>query len=150
MERQQVRSEHEITILRPADQVFAVLSDVRNTPKWHPSAIEEYFTSDPPVGVGSTRKSIAKAFGIRVENEAEVTVFDPNNALGLRSIQSPVPFEISILLTEVDGATTITWTEDLRPSGFLRAVTRVTSRLQNRQTRIGLRQLKQLIESGAL
>lgn len=61
-----------------------------------------------------------------------------------------VPFQISILLTEVDGATTITWTEDLRPTGFLRAVTRVTGRLHHRQTRIGLRQLKQLMESGAL
>ena len=145
-----VTSRFEVTVHRPVDEVFAVLSDVENTPTWHPSAIEERFTSDGPVGVGSTRRSVGRAFGIRVENEAEVTVFEPDQALSLRSIDSPVPFEISIVLTPADDGTRIVWTEELSPTGVVSVIVRATKRLHDAQTAKGLERLKSLMESGEL
>lgn len=139
-----------VTVDRPVDEVFGVLSDVEKTPTWHPSAIEERVTSDGPVGVGSTRRSIGRAFGVRVENEAEVTVFEPNQALALRSIDSPVPFEISIVLTPTADGTRIVWTEELSATGVASVIVRATKRLRDAQTAKGLARLKALMESGEL
>ena len=44
-----------ITIVRPIDDVFAVLTDVEKTGRWFPGDVEERWTSSPPHGVGSTR-----------------------------------------------------------------------------------------------
>lgn len=144
------RSEFDITIQRPVGDVFAVLSDVEKTAMWYPSPVSEHWTSEPPVGVGSTRKSVGKAFGVRTENEAVVTVFEPNEALGLRSTSGPVPFEISILFSADNGATHLRWINQLNPTGLSRLVVALTSRLHERQTERGLGNLKRLMESSQL
>ena len=92
-----------ITIERPIEDVFAVLTDVEKTPTWYPAVIEERMTSDGPLGVGSSRISISKSFGIRNENEAVVTSLEPNRAVTIRSISSEVPFEITITFTTSNG-----------------------------------------------
>jgi len=144
------RFQTSIRIARPVEEVFGVLADVEKTAIWHPSAIEERWTSSGPVGVGSTRHSVGKAYGAKVENEAEVTVFQPNRALGLRSIDSPVPFEISIEFEAVDGETMILWTETLRPAGAYKPVVSLTEPLHRRQTLRGLARLNELMETGEL
>ncbi|HSJ29025.1 MAG TPA: SRPBCC family protein [Acidimicrobiia bacterium] len=144
------RTEHAITIGRPVGDVFAVLGDVENTARWHPSAIEERWTSEGPIGIGSTRHSVGKAYGLRSENDAEVVLFEPPSALGLRSLVSPVPFEITILLRPEENGTAITWISELRPTGLLRLVVGATRPLHDRQTRRGLERRKALMESGML
>lgn len=144
------RSQLIVTIRRPIEDVFAVLSDVENTPRWHPQVIEEHRISDGPVRVGSTRRATGQAFGIRETNEAEVTVFEPPSALGERSISGRVPFEISIHLTPVPEGTEIIWTTDLRPTGFHRLVVFLTAAVQRRLTKHALENLRRLMEVGEL
>lgn len=52
-------------IKRPVEDVFRVLSNPENAPKWSLNALEEKLTSPPPVGVGSTRRAVVKSFGGR-------------------------------------------------------------------------------------
>ncbi|MDP9273746.1 MAG: hypothetical protein M3O93_09535 [Chloroflexota bacterium] len=40
-----------ITINRPIEDVFAVLTNVENTGKWLPADVTEWWTSEPPHGV---------------------------------------------------------------------------------------------------
>jgi carbon monoxide dehydrogenase subunit G len=139
-----------VTIRRPIGDVFAILSDVDKTSTWHPAAIEEHWTSEGPVGVGSTRKAVGKAFGIRSENEAEVTVFEPHRALGLKSISGPVPYEISIDLEPVDEDTKIDWVTEMKPEGLYKPIVSLTFGVFMRQLERGLQNLKDLMESGKL
>jgi carbon monoxide dehydrogenase subunit G len=142
-------SEVTVVIRRPPADVFAVLSNVENTSKWYSKQVTERWTSEGPVGVGSTRRSEGRAFGVRVENDAEVTVFDRDRALGLRSLSGAVPFEIEIRLTPAEGGTSVSWVTDLRPHGIYRAVVALTMGAHTRATRRGLLNLKELMESGA-
>jgi uncharacterized protein YndB with AHSA1/START domain len=144
------RSEVTVTIRRPPPDVFGVLSDVENTSKWYPKPVTETWTSEGPVGVGSTRRSEGRAFGVRVENDAEVTVFDRDRALGLRSLSGPVPFDIEIRLTPTEDGTSVHWVTDLQPRGIYTAVVGLTMRAHTQATRRGLLNLKELMESGAL
>ena len=66
-----------ITIDRPIEDVFAVVTDVTKTGRWFPADVEEYWTTPPPHGVGSVRHAIVTVGGRRAENDATVTEFDP-------------------------------------------------------------------------
>lgn len=48
---------HAITIGRPIEDVFAVVTDVEKTERWFPLKVKEWWTSEPPHGVGSTRRA---------------------------------------------------------------------------------------------
>lgn len=144
------RSEVTVSIARSPSEVFAVLSDVENTRKWYPKPVTEKWTSEGPVGVGSTRRSEARAFGMRVENDAEVTVYDRDQALGLRSITGPVPFDIDIRISPTEEGTRVDWVTDLRPRGLYKAVVALTMPAHTRTTHRGLLNLKSMMESGAL
>ena len=139
-----------VTIHRPVEEVFAVLSDVEKTSVWHPATVEEYWSSEGPVGVGSIRIAIGKAFGVRSENEAEVTVFEPNRALGLRVISGPVPAEISIDFVTVDEGTKVNWVTEMRPRGLFKLIVEMTFGVFMRQLENGLETLKEMMESGKL
>ena len=93
---------------------------------------------------------VERVFGIEFENEAVVTVFEPNRALGMRSISGPVPFEVAIRLAPVGSGTSIEWETEMRPKGFHRLIVPVTFRFFIRQLESGLNKLKQLMEEGAL
>ena len=49
-----------IVINRPVEDVFAVLTNVENAGKWFPGNVQEWWTSPPPHGVGSTRRARVK------------------------------------------------------------------------------------------
>jgi hypothetical protein len=125
-------------------------SGISYTSKWYPKPVTETWTSEGPVGVGSTSRSEARAFGVRVENDAEVTVFDRDRALGLRSLSGPVPFDKDIELTPTEEGTRIHWVTELRPHGIYKAIVALTIRAHTQTTRQGLLKLKVLMESGAL
>jgi carbon monoxide dehydrogenase subunit G len=144
------RSDVTVFIGRSPADVFAILSDVENTSKWYSKPVTETWTSTGPVGVGSTRRSEARAFGVRVVNDAEVTIFDRDQALGLRSLSGAVPFEIEIRLTPTNGGTSVNWATELRPDGIYRAIIPLTMGAHMRATRQGLLNLKELMESGVL
>ena len=64
--------EFSTVINRPVDEVFAVLSNPENTPKWESGSHEVKLTSDGPIGVGTTYRSVRTVLGRRLESEAEI------------------------------------------------------------------------------
>ena len=47
------KAEVSVTIDRPLEDVFAVLTDVEKTATWSAPTVEEHWTTPGPVGVGS-------------------------------------------------------------------------------------------------
>jgi uncharacterized membrane protein len=52
-----------ITIDRPPDEVFAYIANFENNPRWQKGMQSCNFTSDGPLGVGSTYEQVAKVLG---------------------------------------------------------------------------------------
>jgi uncharacterized protein YndB with AHSA1/START domain len=140
-----------VTINRPPEDVFAVLSDVRNVPLWSPNTIEERMLTDGPMGVGSRRVAVIKGFaGRTTANEAEMVGFEPNRRMVVKSVRSPVPFRITIDFEPVDGDTRLRWTADIRPGGVLRPTGPLMAALYRRVFRRDLRRLRDLMNAGEL
>ena len=140
-----------VTIDRPLPDVFRVLSTPEITPRWSVNAIEEHATTPGPAAIGSRRRATVRGFGGRTtENEIEITEFEPNGHIVVRSIESIVPFTSSWSFTPFDGATRVDWRWDFAFPGWLRPVDGLFGAIFARTMRRDLRRLKAMMEAGEL
>ena len=139
-----------ITIGRPIEEVFAVLTNVENTGKWFPGKVEEHWTSPPPHGVGSTRHAVATMFGRRSENDAVATEYEPPHRAVMQGTSPNAPFVVTLRFTPDGDGTRVDVTSDLRLRGAARVFGPLVGALYGQAWGRGLAKLKRLMESGAL
>jgi uncharacterized protein YndB with AHSA1/START domain len=109
-----------VTIARPVEDVFAVLSDVENVPKWSSNTIEETLLTPGPLREGSRRRAVIRGFaGRTMQNEAEMVDFEPNRRMVAKVLNAPFPAQIVIDFTPVDGSTRLDWTATISLGGIL-------------------------------
>jgi uncharacterized protein YndB with AHSA1/START domain len=109
-----------VTIARPVEDVFAVLSDVTKVPAWSSNTIEETLLTPGPLRKGSRRRAVIKGFaGRTMQNEAEMVDFEPNRRMVIKVLDAPVPADIVIEFTPVEGGTRLDWTGIVSPTGIL-------------------------------
>ena len=76
--------EKSIFINRPQQEVFDFVSNPANDPQWRSGAESAEWTSEGPVGVGSTYRSVDKLLGRKIEGTTEVTIWDPPPSVSKR------------------------------------------------------------------
>jgi uncharacterized protein YndB with AHSA1/START domain len=141
---------NEITIRRPIDEVFAVMTDVERTGAWFPGDVREHWTSPPPHGVGSTRHAVVRMRGRRSENDAVVTEFDPPNRAAMAGTSPNAPFVATLVFSFDDEGTHVVVTTDLMLRGASRIVGPFVAAWYGRAWARGLETLKRMMESGEL
>ena len=97
------RSVVSVAIKRPVEDVFAVLSDPTNTPKWNSTLLSAKKTSDGPTGVGTTVQSTGKMFGRQLKTEFTVTEFEVNRRYAVTSTK-PFPLPMTLALEPTTAA----------------------------------------------
>lgn len=139
-----------VSIRRPLADVFAVLSDVTKTPRWSSAAVEEFITTPGPVGVGTRRHAVGRGYGMKTENDAEVTEFEPGRRIALKSLSGPMEFRVEMDFAEIPGGTRVDWTWSFFPRGPFRVGGPLLAAIFRRQFAQDLRRLKAMLESGEL
>jgi uncharacterized protein YndB with AHSA1/START domain len=140
-----------VTIKRPVEDVFAVLTHLENAPKWS-RALEETLTTPGPMGIGTRRRAVVPMFAGRTTvNEMELTAFEPDRRLAMRSI-SGFPFEvrISIDLNPVGDGTRLDWLVSFEPGGLLRPTAPLLAAVYRRAFAKDLENLRAMMETGVL
>jgi uncharacterized protein YndB with AHSA1/START domain len=139
-----------ITIARPIEDVFGVLTDVEKTGLWFPGDVEEHWTSPPPHGVGSTRRAVVRMGRRQTENDAVVTEFDPPHRAAMKGIGPEAPFEATLSFVTTGDGTDVTVTTGFLFHGPVRVVAPLFTAWYGRSWRRGLQKLKLMMESGEL
>jgi uncharacterized protein YndB with AHSA1/START domain len=140
-----------VTIARPVEDVFAVLSDVEKVARWSSNTIEETLLTPGPLRKGSRRRAVIRGFaGRTMENEAEMIEFEPNRRMVVKVLNAPVPAQIVIEFTPVDGGTRLDWTGIVSPRGILAPTAGLIARFYRLAFEKDLRNLKALMDSGKL
>jgi uncharacterized protein YndB with AHSA1/START domain len=138
-------------IRRPVEDVFRVLSNPENAPKWSPHAIEEKLTSPPPVQVGSTRRAVVKTFGRgTAENHAVCTAFEPNRRIAWRTTSAPFPFQVTVDFVRVESGTQIDSIWRWEPCGAARLIAPLLDRIFKRVMEQDVANLARVMEAGEL
>jgi uncharacterized membrane protein len=144
-----LKIESTAVINRPVEEVFAILSNVENNPKWSSAFLEVNKTSDGPVGVGTTWRGVGKFLGNRIEVEIEETEYEPNQKITQKST-SPFPVNQQMTFENVDGGTRLNVNFEAEPGGFFKLAEPVFKSMAKRGIETDLANLKDLMEAHAL
>jgi uncharacterized protein YndB with AHSA1/START domain len=139
-----------VTIARPIEEVFAVLTDVERTGTWFPGQVEEHWTSPPPHGLGSTRHAIITTMGRRSENDATVLEFDPPRRGVMGGETQGVAWTGAFDFTPDGDDTRVNAAFEFTAGGPMRLLVGVFLRWYRGQWKRGLANLKRKMEAGEL
>lgn len=95
----------ERTINRPAEDVAAFFLDVANNTKWQSGITSCEWTSEPPIGVGSTFEQVAEVRNKPVVSTFEVTEYEPGRRMRIESLKSNFPIQVTRVIEPVDDRT---------------------------------------------
>jgi len=141
--------ESSIVINRPVEEVFALLSNQENNPKWQSGSLENRKTSSGPIGVGTTWHSVSQFLGKRIESESEITEYEPNRKYTLKS-KLPFPVEARTTFERVEGGTRINLKAEAEIGGFFKLAEPLVVSMGKRQFEANLANLKDLMEAPAV
>lgn len=144
------RVEVSTTINRPVEDVWRVISNVEDNPKWSSAALEAKKTSPGPMGVGTTARFVGKFLGRRIETESVITEFEANRRFSFESKSGPFPIHNSTTVEQVGAATRVNVTFDIEPGGFFKLAEPLAVSMAKRQLQGDLDNLKDLMEANAL
>ena len=142
-----VKVELEVIINRPIEEVFTFISNVENDSQWSTGAAGTKFTSEGPIGKGSTFKEATTFLGRKIDTTGEYTEYIPNKKFACKSTSGPFPAEGSWTFEEVDGGTKVTQITEVEPRGFFKIAEPLLIRMFKRQSEAELANLKDLLES---
>jgi uncharacterized protein YndB with AHSA1/START domain len=147
---QMAKLEISTVINRPVEEVFALLSNPENGPKWNSGSIEVKKTSQGPIGVGTTYRTVRKFLGQRMEDETELTEYEPNRRYATKTKSGPIPVEAQVTFERVNGGTRVTGTMVAEPGGFFKLAEPLLVSMAKRQFEADVANLKDLMEAHAL
>ena len=142
-----------VTIARPVEDVFTVLTDPTLSPKWAANALSGELLTDGPPRVGSRRRVVVKGmFGGTMESVMEVTELEPNRAVALKLISASWggTGRTRYTFTPVGEGTRIDWRWEMEPGGWMRPFAGPFMSLFGRAFQKDLDNLKAMMESGRL
>jgi len=140
--------EKNIFINLPQQEVFDYITNPANDAKWRSSSISAEWTSEEPIGVGSTQRSVDKFMGRKIESSSEVTVWDPPNQYGWKSVGGPVPFDLSIRLASKENGTQLTFGGQAEIGGFFKLAEGLAGKQMAKQIDGDFNNLKDVLEAG--
>ena len=139
-----------VTIKRPVNEVFAVLSDFSNGVKWASGAVEPaQKMTDGPIGVGTTWHGVGKVAGRRFVTDATCTEFEADRKITL-TLTKPFPTTSAVTFESVAGGTRVSQTIDSEPGGFFKLAEPLVVTMARRQFQGDLDNLRDLMEANAL
>ena len=137
-------------INRPLEEVFAVMSNAENISKWQSGTIEAEKTSDGPIGVGTTWRTVSRFLGRRIESESEITEYELNRKFVFKSKSGPIQFEVRMTFERVEGGTRINTKFEAEIGGFFKLAEPLVMSMGKRQLEGDFANLKDLMEAHAL
>lgn len=137
----------EIVIERPIDDVFAVVADERNEPRYNPALLSADLLTEEPVRVGSRFKAVHSSGHGRMEMTVELTEYNPPHRIASVTTASWAEIRGAVTFEPVGAATRMRWAWDVRPKRFAKLLTPLVGVVGRRQERACWKGLKKYLEA---
>jgi uncharacterized membrane protein len=112
-------AERSTEIPRPAEEVFAYLSNLGNLPAWQSGVVRAEQTSPGPIGVGSRAVVERRVFGQQIVADLVVSIYEPPRRIVLETEASGVSVQASVEIEPLDGGRCrVTFGMAMEASGF--------------------------------
>lgn len=142
-----IEMDAEVTVRRPADQVFAYLADLANLPEWQGNVLRATVTTPGPVRVGTEYTQTMRMGPTTVEGTCRITRFEPGRALGFTLESSMLSCAGELGLEPVPGGTRLTSTGTGHLHGLLRVLQPMVQAQVRRESRAEVARIKDAVEA---
>src|SRR5215211_4213845 len=139
--------EGEIVINRSVEEVFDVVADERNEPRYNPRLLWVEQISSGPIGRGTRFRAATKTMGRPVEMTIEFTDYQRPRRLGSSTHMPTMEIRGALTFEPVPEGTRMRWSWELRPRGVMRLLTPLIVRMGQRQEEAIWANLKQFMEA---
>lgn len=138
----------DVHINRPASVVFDYLADMSNNPRWQGGMKSCEWTSDPPVGVGSTYEQEAIFLGRKILSSFKVTEFVPGSVIHIVSAGGTMDIDVTRTVeVQADGTAFVTAVVKGKPPGLMRFAAPLMKVMVGSRVRKDYKNLKEILES---
>jgi uncharacterized protein YndB with AHSA1/START domain len=141
------RIEESMEIKRPADKVFAYMTDVKTWPRWDSGLLEAEQTSPGQMGIGTTLGGDMRAMGRRMAWTAKVTEYEPNKKWGGAVSFPSMLLEEHVIFDSIEGGTKLTRVYDVQLGGLLKLFAPMVVSSMRRGSKKSLSNLKSILEA---
>jgi uncharacterized protein YndB with AHSA1/START domain len=138
----------EVTIDAPVEEVFDLVADERNEPRYNPRIVRAEKVSEGPVGRGTRFVAEPKSMGAKGAMTLEVLEYDRPHRLHNIVRSSYMQVDGTLTFEEVDGGTRLRWDWDMGMVGPMRTLSPVLAVVGPGWERRNWLGLKQYMESG--
>ena len=138
----------EVTIAAPVDEVFDLVADERNEPRYNPRIVRAEKVGDAPIGKGTRFVAEPKGMGAKGAMTMQVLDYERPHRLRTSVRSSYMRVDGTLTFNEVDGGTRLRWDWDmglLGPMRVLAPALAVVGPGWERRNWVGL---KEYLESG--
>lgn len=115
----------EVTIAAPVGEVFDMVADERNEPRYNPRIVRAEKVSEGPVSRGARFVAEPKGMGAKGQMTMEVVEYDRPHRLRTVVRSSYMQVDGTVTFEEVDGGTQLSWDWDMGLVGAMRVLTPV-------------------------
>jgi uncharacterized protein YndB with AHSA1/START domain len=112
-----VRIEGDIVINRPPQEVFDLVADERNEPRFNLRMRRAELITQGPIGVGSRFRAEVASAGRPIEMVIEYTGFERPRRLASTTGMASMVVGYTLTFEPVTGGTRMRWSGDLEPHG---------------------------------
>ena len=144
-----IQLDQQIFIKRDPVEVYDFISDPTNSPKYQSGMQSATWTSDGPVGVGSTYKVVTRFLGKDIEATIEITDWQPPTQNTIKTISGPIPMEVTVNVAAQDGGTLLSQKGQVELAGFFKLAEGLLRSQVEKQMEADLNALKMMLESVA-
>lgn len=137
-----------VDIERPVSDVFAYMTDPSRLSEWQSDVLEA--VPDGALAPGATVREVRRFLGRRMEFVQEVTEFEPDRRLAMRTRSGPFPLAATIDFEARGSATTVSFRAEANdPGRFFKLAEPVVVRVAERQVRNQFQTAKDILEASS-
>jgi carbon monoxide dehydrogenase subunit G len=145
-----IRFEHAIEVAKGPEQIFAILDDLSQTPKWLARCTGIEKLSPGPNTVGTKVRYAYREGGRTGTMDGEIRVRTPNERLTVGYVDKMMEVVVDFHMTRKDGGARLVHTIDITPrSLFAKLFAPLVRRQLPKQTITAMETLRGLVEGGA-
>lgn len=137
----------QVTIEAPIDEVFDMVADERNEPRYNPRIVRAEKVGEGPIGTGSRFAATPKGMGAKGEMTVEIVDYDRPHRLHNVVRSSYLRVDGNLTFDEIEGGTRLRWDWDMALLGPMRMLSPVLSLIGPSWERRNWVGLKNYIES---
>jgi len=138
----------EVTIDAPVDEVFDMVADERNEPRYNPRIVRAEKVSEGPVGTGAQFVAEPKRMGAKGEMTLKILEYDRPHRLHNVVRSSYMNVDGTLIFDQVEGGTRLRWEWDMALVGPMRVLSPVLALIGPDWERRNWVGLKKYMESG--